>query len=33
MTTTGIAGPIGRGHEIPINDDHEASKGSKECRG
>ena len=33
MTTTGIAGPIGRGHEIPINDDHEASKGSKKCRG
>ena len=33
MTTTGIAGPIGRGHEITINDDHEASEGSKECGG
>ena len=33
ITTTDIAGPIGRGHEITINDDHEASEGSKECRG
>ena len=33
ITTTGIAGPIGRGHEITINDDHEASEGSKECGG
>ena len=33
ITTTDIAGPIGRGHEITINDDHEASEGSKECGG
>ena len=33
ITTTDVAGPIGRGHEITINDDHEASEGSKECRG
>ena len=33
ITTTDIVGPIGRGHEITINDDHEASEGSKECGG
>ena len=33
ITTTDIAGSIGRGHEVTINDDHKASEGSKECRG